>query len=365
MKHWRWLVVAVGVTMLCAVPVVSAQWPVDQPTIDVATLEARIASSAATPFEGLFRSRGGLRLPDLGRLADEVAPFRQTHRVRIWYVGPDSWRTDDLLVGGERGVYREPGTIRLWDSGRRRVIESPRDTTEPPRIPRLMDLAPSELGRRLLRDADGETITAIGARRIAGHVAAGLRITPATASTASTITSIDLWAEPTTGLVLGVEVRTTGAAPVLESAFEDLTLRSPSAAVVRFPVGEVAAELQQTDSVDPIETLASLPAGVIPFPNSVGGLARSDDGATAVATYGDGLTRVWVAFVPPGVLGRRIAALPRTQRPWGGEAALIETSLINVMLVRGQGYEVIVAGTVAVAELDRLAGSALGAGVSG
>jgi hypothetical protein len=48
MKHWRWLVVAVGITMLSAVPVVSARWPVDEPTIDVATLEARIASSAAS-----------------------------------------------------------------------------------------------------------------------------------------------------------------------------------------------------------------------------------------------------------------------------------------------------------------------------
>ena len=68
-------------------------------------------------------------------------------------IGPDEWRADELLVGAERSVRREPDGIWTWDSGTRRVVHVTRTGDEPLRIPRLMDLSPAELGRRLLHDS--------------------------------------------------------------------------------------------------------------------------------------------------------------------------------------------------------------------
>lgn len=358
MRHWRWAVVAAGVLLLCSVPVVRASWPVPSQDIGAAELRARILSSADTPFEGLVDTRGGLRLPDLGRLDDEVAPFRQTSRVRVWYAAPDRWRADELLVGGERGVYREPTRLWLWDSGRRRIVESPRSDDEPLRIPRLMDLTPPELGRRLLDTADGETITSIAARRVAGRVAAGLRIT--TTDPTVTIDTVDLWADPATGLVLAVEIDTGGTAPVLETSFVEVHLRTPSADTLQFDPDEVGVPVRQATTVDPIETASGL--SFVDLPDRLGGLPRRNDPAAGLATYGDGLTTVSLLVVPQGALGRRISALPRTERPWGGDAALVETSLVNIQITDVAGLQVVLAGTVTVAELDRIAGALVASG---
>lgn len=361
MRHWRWAVVLTGVLVLCSIPVVRAQWPVDEPDVATDELIARIAGSDDVPFQGLFESRGGLRLPDLGRLQDEVRPFRETSRVRVWYAAPDDWRADELLVGAERGTYREPGVLWLWDSGRREVDRSVREGPEPLRIPRLMDLSPPELGRRLLAESAGEAVSRIAARRVAGRTGAGLRIVPS--SPAATIDHVDLWADPATGLVLAVEVDTGGTAPVFETAFVDLALTAPAAGVVRFDPTQADAPIRAVTSVDPVEAVASF--AFVPLPDTLAGLQRRNDPDAGVATYGEGLTVVTLIVAPQGALGRRITRLPRTERSWGGEAALIETSLINILVSRIGALEVVLAGTVSVAELDRIAAAALGAGTIG
>ncbi len=358
MRHWRWAVVVTGVLLLCSLPVVRAAWPVDEPDVALDDLRARVTASADVAYAGLFESRGGLRIPDLGRLDDEVAPFRETSRVRVWHAAPDRWRADELLVGGERGVYREPDQIWLWDSGHRRVVQAPRSGTEPLRIPRLMDLSPPELGRRLVTESDGEQVEAIPARRVAGHVGAGMRITP-TGGT-STITSVDLWADATTGLVLAVEINTGAAAASFETAFVELDLGAPDPAVVAFDPSEAEVPVRRQATVDPIETAAS--TTFVPLPASLAGLPRRNDPQASVATYGEGLSVVALLVAPRGALGRRIAALPVTERPWGGEAAVVETALVNALLVRMGTLDVVLAGTVTVAELDRIAEDALGPG---
>jgi hypothetical protein len=113
-------------------------------------------------------------------------------------------------------------------------------------------------------------------------------------------------------------------------------------------------------TVDPIETAAGL--SFVELPGSLGGLPRRNDPDAGLATYGDGLTTVSLLVVPQGALGRRISRLPRAERPWGGEAALIETSLVNIEIVQVAGFEVVLAGTVTVAELDRIAGELVSSG---
>jgi hypothetical protein len=361
MRHWRWAVVTGAVAMLCSIPVIRANQPVDDPGVAVAELRERALASADQPFEGLFASRGGLRLPDLGRLDDEVAPFRTTSRVRVWYAAADRWRADELLVGAERSVRREPDGVWTWDSGTRRVVHVTRTGDEPLRIPRLMDLSPAELGRRLLHDAGDAELTAIDARRIAGHVGAGVRITPD--DPAGTIRHADLWIEPDSGLVLGVAIDTGGTAPVLETSFADLSFTTPADGIIEFDAEAAGQPVREADSLDPVEAAGRL-AIPLPFPDEIAGLPLRAEPVGTLASYGQGLAVVDVLVVPTGGLGRRINALPRDERPWGGRAAVVETSLVNAMITDVDGFDVVVAGTVTVAELDRIAEAVASTGIS-
>lgn len=363
MRHWRWAVVIGGVAALVSLPVVVAEWPVAEPDITVAELRDRVAASAGVAHTGLYESRGGLRLPNLGRFDDEVAPFTQRTRVRVWYAAPDRWRADELLIGAERGVYREPGGIWLWDSGTRRIVYSPRDSTEPLRIPRMMDLSPAELGRRLLADSGGDTVTAIDARRIAGQTAAGLRIVPASETT--TIAAVDLWADPDTGVVLAVEIDTGGTAPAFETEFVDVAFDEPSPGVVTFDPTEVDVPVRDDPYAnDVVEAVAEM--RLVTLPDELAGLPRRNDPDEGIATYGDGLSAVSLLAVPQGTLGRPgrgVFALAASERPWGGQARVVSTSLVNVEVLAVDGFDVVLAGTVTVAELDRIAGELVEEGV--
>jgi hypothetical protein len=352
MRHWRWIVVLGGVTALCLLPVVIALRPVPDPGVSTAEVVARVAESADASFEGLYESRGGLRLPDLGRFDDEIAPFTQTSRVRVWYQDQERWRTDELLIGAERSIYREPGGMWLWDSGTRRVVFSPREGVEPLRIPRLMDLSPAELGRRLLRESAGETVRRIADRWVAGQASVGLRIEPVDES--STIEAVELWVDPDTGVVTAVEIETGGTAPSFETEFVDLRFRAPVVDVMQFDPEAAGEPVRTSATVDPVESVSRTP--FLTLPDELAGLPRRNDPTAGLATYGEGLSVVNMFALPRGNLGRRIDQLPRTERPWGGDAAVVTTSLVNVQILTVDGFDVVLSGTVDIAELDRIAG---------
>jgi hypothetical protein len=353
MRHWRWFVVLGAVVALCALPVVVALRPVPASALSTAEVVARVADSTDSSFEGLYESRGGLRLPDLGRFDDEIAPFTQTSRVRVWYQNPERWRTDELLIGAERSIYREPGGMWLWDSGTRRVVFSPREGAEPLRIPRLMDLSPAELGRRLLRESAGETVRRIDDRWVAGQASVGLRIEPA--DPASTIEAAELWVDPETGVVTAVQIETGATAPAFETAFVDLTFRQPSLDVMQFDAEAAGQPVRTSATVDPVESVSG--SSYLPLPAELAGLPRRNDPDAGLATYGEGLSVVNMFALPQGNLGRRINSLPRTQRPWGGDATVVSTSLINVQIISLGGFDVVLSGTVDIGELDRIAGA--------
>jgi hypothetical protein len=354
MRQWRWLVVVIGVALLCSLPIAIAHRPVPAQDISLVELQQAISQSGAGSYEGLFESRGGLRLPDLGRFDDEVAPFTQTSRVRVWYADPLTWRADELLIGAERSIYRQTDGLWSWDSGTRRIVYSPRTADEPLRIPRLMDLNPAEIGRRIVADTANEIVTSIEPRWVAGHVGAGLRIQPATTNaTTSTIKSVELWADPETGVVLRVQISTGATAPAFETEFIDLDFKQPSAAVMQFDPTAVDEPVRMSPTVDPVEAVSSTP--FIPLPENLAGLPRRNDATDGLGTYGQGLSMVTLFALPQGNLGRRVAALPRTERPWGGRAAVVTTSLINVQLVTIAGLDIVLSGTVTMAELDRIA----------
>lgn len=100
----------------------------------------------------------------------------------------------------------------------------------------------------------------------------------------------------------------------------------------------------------------------LPLPSELAGLERRNDPTAGLATYGAGLSVVNMFALPQGNLGRRINALPRTERPWGGDAAVVSTSLVNVQIFTLGGFDVVLSGTVDVSELDRIAGALVAQG---
>lgn len=361
MRHWRWAVVLTGVAVLTAMPAAIASLDPSDPDIELGTLRERILESGARPFEGMFGSRGGARLPDLGRFEDEIKPFTETTRVRIWYAAPDRWRADDITISGERGFYRQPDGVWLWETGDREATFSPRAGEEPLRLPRPMDLSPTELGRRLLKESADETVAPIGARRVAGRVGAGLRITPSSATTTSTITSVEMWADPDSGIVLRVEIFTGGSLPIFETGYLELELKTPADDVLTFdPTETDDIDIERRQSLDPVEQLVD--AAFNPLPDELAGLPLRHATSPSVKSYGSGLSVVTLVAAPRSALGRRLAFLPQSDRPWGGSVILLQASLVNAEVIEIGGLSYILIGTVTVAELDRIAAELVGSG---
>ncbi|MBI5089422.1 MAG: hypothetical protein HZB15_11355 [Actinobacteria bacterium] len=200
---------------------------------------------------------------------------------------------------------------------------------------------------------------------MAGRVAGGLCIIPT--SPTATIDHVDLWADPDTGVVLRVQINTGGTAAELEAEFVDISFGQPDPDVVQFDADEAGVPVRDSPTADVIDALGAFPslAGLTAPPDQLAGLPRRGDGSGLLNTYGAGLSVVTAAQVPPGALGRSgrgIYALPSSERPWGGEAIVLETTLFNAQLVRLGAFDVVLAGTVTVAELDRIAGDVVARG---
>lgn len=360
----RWAVVAAAVALLCAAPAAVAAWPGRSVRMDPRELRDLVERSAAQPYEGYAESVGTLGLPQLPRLGQVASLLSGNTRLRAWYARRDSWRVDVIDTGQEKAVYRTPETIVTWDYGANQlavvelgqigVISYGRDDGDrgrgftlvvgesSSRLPRGADLMPPDLARRLLDLAEGEPVTAIAGRRIAGIDAAGLRL--ATDAPQSTIGHIDIWADPGSGLPLQVEFTARNAQrPILVTRFLDVRLGAPSDAVLVPPRPRDGLSVA---TVSPDDALDVFDPGSVPLPDRVGGLTvweepREDPWRRVVrftpgTAYGEGLTRIAVV-----TLNRRFGNdVLRAARGWGtpvtppdAAAVLIAAPLLSVMVV--------------------------------
>ncbi|MGW4943432.1 hypothetical protein ACWEOZ_17810 [Actinoplanes sp. NPDC004185] len=355
----RWSVVLAVVVVLTAVPVLLAHRPVPATGVAPAALRDRIAASAAQTYQGYAQSAGALGLPALPNLEQVTALVSGTTEMRVWRGAPDRWRVDVLGPGTEQGLYQLPGEQYLWDYGESRLTRIVGE--QPLRLPRAADLTPPELVRRMLSLAAGDRLERLPGRRIAGVVAAGLRIVPVAPGT--TVAHIDVWADPVSGLPLQAEITARGARrPVFVTRFLEVSLTAPAAAVLVPPApgpgigsattsaADVLAALDRWDSLTPPDTLAGFP--------------RQDSvaGVPVVGVYGVGLAR-FVALGLPGRLGddvfRNAARWGRRLTVPGGEAVLITAGLLNVLAVRAE-RTYLVTGFVDAPLLERVAADLAG-----
>jgi hypothetical protein len=358
---WRWRVVVGVVALLVCAPAAVAALPVGPRRLPPAELLARVQASAGVAYQGYAQSHARLGLPDVPRAGQAVALLGETTRMRAWVASPSRWRVDELLLGGERDLYQQPGATWLWDSGQRRAVYTVGEVAV--RFARPADLLPPELGRRLAAAASPGELSRIGGRRVAGVAADGLRITPRTPET--TLGRVDLWADPRSGLPVRVEITASGARdPSITTAFLDLRLGPPPPEAVRFEPPD-DAEVDYREAPDAARVVGRLSRFVLP--DLLAGEPRRASLANAAGTYGRGFGLVAVLALPEWRSPRDAAfrqRVPSVTGPWGS-ASLVSTPLLNGMAFETDGVAYVLAGTVQPEVLQRVAARLATDGVVG
>jgi MucB/RseB family protein len=357
---WRWLVVGGAVVVLVALPGLVRAVPARDRPVAAAELLAKVLGSERVAYQGYAEARAGLGLPDVPRAGRVVALLGETTRMRAFVAGPGAWRVDELTPVGERGLYRTGSGTWQWDSGERRAVATRGEAAV--RFARPADLLPPELGRRVAAAAEAGEMTRLGARRVAGVHALGLRIVPRSAGT--TVARAELWADPATGLPVRVELTARGQGePIVTTAFLDLELGAPDPAHVRFAApGD--ADVQWEEAPDLARAIDRYSPFVLP--DRLDGRARRTEVASAASTYGQGFELVAVVAFPARLSPRTRDFLERvpTRRGAWGEASVIATPLLNGMIFERQGVAYALAGTVTQPVLDQVAADLTRGGVA-
>ena len=282
----RWAAVLGGVLLLCALPTLDSALPVTAPRVSPATLRTHILASANRPFEGYAESNASFGLPPLNGFTDLTSLLDGVTRMRVWQAAPDRWRVDVLSDVGERDTYQTPRFSYIWDSQSElltKVIGK-----YPVRLPRPADLVPPSLALRLIREAGrGARFSPLGARRVAGQAAVGLRIEPS--DPVSTVARIDLWVLPGSWLPVEVLVYGRGSArPQLESQFLQVSTAKPPAAAL-IPQHGPGTGFTQTDAADLSGALGNLGPALLPPALAGRSRAAAPIGFGDIGVYGHGL----------------------------------------------------------------------------
>jgi outer membrane lipoprotein-sorting protein len=290
----RWSVVAVLVAVLGSLPVLIGALPASDAAISAADLRARVLASARTPFSGYAESAGGLSLPVTDQLTSVADLFSDRTTMRVWWRTPTDNRVDVVTATGETDTHT--GTTGSWTWSYERATATRVDAT-PLALPAPPDLLPTALGRRLLSEATSDELSRIGARRVAGRDALGIRVIPS--QSAASVGRVDVWVDRASGLPLQVQVvGTKGNLTALDTRFLDLDLATPSVATTAFviPPGAAARVGQQAEIV--LE--AGRRIAPVPLPDSLLGLPRRrmDGVPGAIGIYGRGVTVLTVTPVP-------------------------------------------------------------------
>jgi hypothetical protein len=353
----RWAIVAAGTALLCGLPALIAAWPVPAAAVSAAQLRARILSSEGVPYQGYAESNVDLGLPSLPDLGDVTSLLDGTTDQYAWYRSADEWRADVLTTAGETDTYQS-GAYGTYEWNYSSNLLTQILGNEPVRLPRAADLLPPALAQRLLSYA-GPTIrvSTLPAQRVAGVDAAGLRLT--SADPTSTLSGVDVWADPRTGLAVEVEIfGRYSTAPVLVTRFLDVSFARPAVATVTPDLG---ADVNFAGSNLP--DVARILHGYGPgLPSSLGGVAEvaSVPGLPDLAAYGTGFARFAVVPLPSSTGQSLIQAATSagvTVQLGDGTAVIIQTPLVTVLLLEQPGGPTyLLAGTVAASVLERAAG---------
>jgi outer membrane lipoprotein-sorting protein len=358
----RWSAVGALVTGLVALPAVIGALPATDAAVSAPELRAAVLAGDAVTFSGYAESTGGLSLPVTDQLPSVADLFSDRTTMRVWWRGADDNRVDVVTAAGEAGTHRDASGTWTWEY---ETATATRAETARFALPMAPDLLPNALGRRLVSEATADELTRIGARRVAGRDALGLRITPA--EQASSVARADVWIDARSGLPLQVEVTgRDGGRPAVDTRFLDLDLAAPPPEVTAFDPPPGAA-LRHTQDAEIVREAAARLRPVA-LPDELAGLPRrrGDGAPDEIGLYGRGVTLLVVAPIPgrlANALGNALAAAPSAVVDPAGTR--VAAGPVGLMLVRSpDSGPYVLTGTVtpdalavAAGQLPDLAGS--------
>jgi hypothetical protein len=339
----RWLAVILTAAAFVAAPLLMSARPATPSDISATELAGRVRQSAGVGWSGYVETSGTLQVPDNESFATLAQILGEKTQLRVWWRNGGDWRVDRIRATGETDLFRQQGYTVRW------VFESQTATFSPVskiRLPDASDLLPPTLARGLMQGARNDELSRLPTRRVAGIEAPGLRLTPD--EPATTVAHVDIWAEPTSGLPLQLELYGIGEQrPVLTTTLRELSLQEPAAGITDFtPADGVRVNYEQ--SVD----VAAAANAFAPYdlPASLAGLnSRDGEDPGAVGIYGRGPTTL-IALPLRG----RVAAPLRRQLSDRGSAQFTDVGTLApvgpvgllITPYRGRNGAFLLAGTV-------------------
>jgi len=349
----RWALVGTLVAVLVALPALVGAWPAADDNRSADQLRSAALASVDVQFSGYAESSGGLALPVADQLSSLADLFSDRTEMRVWWRGATDSRADVVSTGGETGFYRDSDGTWTWEYEANRAT---RTVDAPLALPAPPDLLPNTLAVRLLAEAEPDELSRIGADRIAGRDALGLRLVPSAA--ASSVDRVEIFVDGDTGLPLRVKVYGKGAGnPAIDTRFVDLDISPPSPGVTTFspPPG---ASREVGDTLGVLQNAGrQLPP--VPLPGTLAGLPRRTlaGAPPAIGIYCRGITVLAVVPLPRVVAGDIRGAA--TQDPNAVIDALgtrLTAGPLSILLVAGTRPQSVIVGTVTLDALAEAAG---------
>ena len=268
----RWLPAALAPVVVAgavAVPLVAAAAPPSLPDrTPQQVLELVAKAKTVEGFSGTMRQTSELGLPELpttgaGTDTDTASALELLtgdHTARVWVDGTDRSRVAVLDDMAERDAVRDGSSVWLWDSKKNSAVHVVADgTAGRPRTGSTK--TPAEIADALLSEVGPTTATTVDTtQRVAGRDAYTLVLTPKTSAT--TIGSVQLAVDATTGLPLQVEVFARGASsPAFQSGFTSIDYAVPAASTFDFTPPADATVTTKTLKGGDHERSGAKPAG--------------------------------------------------------------------------------------------------------
>src|SRR3954471_20775656 len=169
----RWGLVAMACALVVVAPYAVRARPVAESGIGAADLADQVRAAGDTAYSGTVEVEGRLGLPVADHFTDLADLFGGETRLRVWWRSHDDWRVDRLLTTGEVDLFHHENVTVSWDYERQEARTGPDPAV---RVPRDSDLLPPQVAARALEGVPDSAVTRLPTRRIAGVVAAGLRV---------------------------------------------------------------------------------------------------------------------------------------------------------------------------------------------
>lgn len=242
----RWLPAALAPVVVATAVAVPSIASAAGPTLPAMSAQQVLELVAKTQnidgFSGTVAQHSDLGLPELpstgagtdSATASSLNLLTGDHTARVWASSTGATRIAVLDATAERDVIVNDRSVWVWDSKRNTAEHVVAVGTARQATPDGAMMTPSQAAKALLAKVDDSTTVSVdAAQRVAGRDAYTLVLTPKTSAT--TVASVRIAVDASTGLPLDVQVTARGASsPAFETGFTAISYEVPAASTFVF-----------------------------------------------------------------------------------------------------------------------------------